>query len=536
MSSNELLDLALPPLREHQQFIIDQVGADRDVPTVVQAVTGSGKTRAFLEIARVWRDMRRSVLILTHRKAIFEQLEDVMNSQRMHFGKIADGHIPNRGSMMQLAMAKTLAIEISKGRQHNFDLVIVDEAHVQVNGQTLRMLQGMVERGSYVVGFTATPIGVGHFYERLIVGCDSKEGRRSGAIIPAVCYNVQEPDRRFVKKVRVKDTDDAPTELSNGMEYLQQIVGRVFDHWLQVNPDRKPTVAFAPGVAESLWLAQQFEKKGVAACHMDGERTYFRGQTYSTDSVRGEYLDMIRDSEIELTSNRFVLREGVDAPNIYCCLLCTRFSAESAYLQAVGRVLRSHHTMHEVIICDHGGNFSEFGSPNAVRQWSLNDTNESRAYLRHQAKREDREPEMITCPRCSTPRYTGNACKSCGYIHSGLSRPIVQRDGTLIRVDHRQHAPRKKATGDVAKNMWIRSFYGAEKSGATYRKAMANFRYNMHQTHNQSVWPDPSWPGMPKHLIDHCSRVQDVRTDRIVDGHTLKRRKTRGGKRTGRKR
>ena len=72
---------------------------------------------------------------------------------------------------------------------------------------------------------------------------------------------------------------------------------------------------FAPGVPESKWFVEQFERRGVKARHIDGD---------TPDEVRNEILDRHREGDVKVISSYGVLREGADLPWATMSLLSPR--------------------------------------------------------------------------------------------------------------------------------------------------------------------------------------------------------------------
>src|SRR5690606_19790965 len=113
--------------------------------------------------------------------------------------------------------------------------------------------------------------------------------------------------------------------------------------WCELNPDRLPTILFAPGVKESIWFAEQFHSKGIRAAHIDGDDIWIDGEYYTSNhQLREEIRKMSESGELPLVTNRFVLREGIDWPFLAHGIFATVFGSLASYLQSGGRLLRNH--------------------------------------------------------------------------------------------------------------------------------------------------------------------------------------------------
>ena len=95
---------------------------------------------------------------------------------------------------------------------------------------------------------------------------------------------------------------------------------------------------------------------------------YIDGEEYASDPLkRAEVIDKLRAGDIKVICNRYVMREGIDIPELYHIILATPIGSLSSYVQVVGRALRNHPSLDKVIVQDHAGNFWRHGSANANR-------------------------------------------------------------------------------------------------------------------------------------------------------------------------
>src|SRR5690606_27352508 len=89
-----------------------------------------------------------------------------------------------------------------------------------------------------------------------------------------------------------------------------------------------------------------------------------------TNAIWEDIKGQLVDGRIHGISCRFKLREGVDIPEVYYCILATPIGSLASYVQTVGRALRrSDITPSQICIADHGGNYLRHGSPNVDRPW-----------------------------------------------------------------------------------------------------------------------------------------------------------------------
>jgi hypothetical protein len=136
---------------------------------------------------------------------------------------------------------------------------------------------------------------------------------KCGALIPCHHFGPDEPDLHKFKKFQVgKDL----SERDNRAAMMRpDIFGRVWTWFEKLNPEHKPTILFGPDLQGSIWFAEQFWAKGVSAAHIDSENIWVNGTWHrSSREAREDVLAGSKERRIVVLCNRFVLREGINAP------------------------------------------------------------------------------------------------------------------------------------------------------------------------------------------------------------------------------
>jgi superfamily II DNA or RNA helicase len=377
----------------------------------------------------------------------------------------------------------------------------------------LRILQEHERQGAILVGVTATPLGLGGVYDELVVAGRTSDLRACGALVPCIHYGPDEPDLRHIVRVPLgvdlSEKDNRKAIMTPG------IFGRVIHWYRRINPEQKPTILFAPGVPESIWFCEQFRKEKISCAHIDGKEVWIDGKTYpSTGPLRKEILDGSREKRFAVVANRFVLREGIDAPWLEHGIFATVFGSLQSYLQSGGRLLRANPGIKRVTLQDHGGNWWRHGSLNADREWRLGLTDRACAGEREDSftyPKTETPSEPLRCPRCSCI-LTRLRCL-CGWeAQSGQkSRPVIQADGNLKEMTGDIFKPRRISSSPDGPAIWREMYFRARspKWNATFKQAEAMYYYE------QGVWPDRRWPLMPKADHDFYRKVQDVTSEKL---------------------
>lgn len=474
--------------------------------------TGMGKSVIACDLIRGWLDDGLKVSLYTNRKLLVAQLSDTLNVAGFDFGIRAADHYPELHHALQISSIQTENSRVLKSKKwaiHPAERVVIDEGHL-MRGDSMQKLVGQhVDMGATIVYLTATPIAMGDVTDLLIPAGTNSEGRACGALVPCLHYGPDEPDLKLIGKVNVGED---LTEGQNRKAIMTPtILGRVLHWYRKLNPEGRPTILFAPGVGESLWFAEQFKKEGIKAAHIDGEEVWIDGRTYRSDqNVRDEVLDGSRAGGIQVLCNRFVLREGIDAPWLAHGIFATVFGSLQSYLQSGGRLLRSHPSLDSVTLQDHGGNWHRHGSLNADRTWDMNWSATMVSGVREERLKNKQENEPVRCPKCGL--ILASLRCPCGFVidPARKSRPVIQADGTI-----------KQHYGDIFKKLitqmkedtlklWTRSYFAAKNGGKSFRAAIGWF-YQRH-----GYFPPETLPLMPRDPMDLFLPVKDVPQERLV--------------------
>lgn len=504
----------------HQQYAIDEVPRLIDLGhrrICVTAPTGAGKSFIICCLIEWAVENNWLVALYTNRKLLIEQLRRTLSSRGITYGVRASGHPDERNLQVQISSLPTERARVLNSQKwvvHGHGervLAIVDEAHLNKSDTAQAILQMHQDHGGVHVGFTATPIDLGHLYDNLVVAGTPSELRRCGALVPAYHFGPDEPDMKNFKQ-NVKTGEYSEGDIKKAI-MTKCIFGRVMEYYERINQERRPTILFGPGVKESIWFAEQFHKEGVRAAHIDGNGIWVDGE-YQRASIgeRDEILKRVANGEIKVLCNRFVAREGLDIPELSHAILATVFGSLQSYLQSVGRILRACLGKDKATIQDHGGHWHRHGSVNMDRHWELDITENIIHGERVDDFREKKQAEPIMCSECGLIRSSGPVCPQCGHESTKRSRIVIQQDGTLHEHTGDIYKPRRVLMKHNTQKLWESTYYRAKKSrnGMTFRQAEGLFVYENH------YWPPRDLPFMPKNNRDWFRKVKDVPREELT--------------------
>lgn len=510
MSSDMWDQLQQRGVQAVQQAILD--GLRR---IVLSSPTGSGKTRMACMMVEQWLEEGHKVSIYTRRKMLVDQLGAVLNKRGIDFGTRAAGHKPDDFMPVQICSFQTEEARVYKQQRWSLfpsSRVLVDEVHDCTGPVGAKIIDHYSMEGASVVGLSATPLSLGDIFDVLIQAGTNSELRACGALVPAIHYAPDEPDMKQHKALQAGKLPTEP-EVKKIMR-PNLLFGSVEKNLRLLNPELKPTILFAAGVAESLWFAEELTKAGIPSAHIDGDSVWVGGKLYRADQkAREAVMSGSSDGTIRAICNRFVLREGVDAPWLCHGVFATVFGSLQSYLQSGGRLLRSDGQLQSVTIQDHGGNWWRHGSLNADRHWKLEWTGDIERAIREDAQRAKQLPQPGLCPKCGMVLFRAN-CR-CGWTSTvwKRSKQVMQTDGQLREQAGDMFKPRREYKRPDGPKRW-KSIYWAARSkkwNATFREAFYLFAKK-----NYWSWPSRSWPLMPLDELDTFRKVSDVPYERLI--------------------
>jgi superfamily II DNA or RNA helicase len=482
--------------------------------------TGGGKSLIMFD--RI-ADTGLSTTVYTDRRMLLSQIRDGMERHGIDHGLRVAGEDTRLLDDVQLCMVQTEASRSLKSKHrevHAARQVLIDEVHKN-SGDTMQALLAEHRRlvpDSVMIGFTATPLGIGHLCDHLVVAGTNSELRAIGALVPSYHYGPDEPDVNLVGKVVIGE-GECGIPNAKRMAYAMRVFGRVVEQYNILNPDRRPTILFAPGVAESKWLCESLNRAGITAAHIDGESVVMDGETLdNSDDVRAELRRRCEYGEVNVVCNRFVLREGIDWPFVSHGIFATIFGSLTSYIQAGGRLLRACDGKDRATLQDHGGNWWRHGSLNADREWDLTWTDRIAAGVREKRIREGKEPEPIVCQQCGKCRLSGAVCHDCGYRANGKSRPVLQADGSLREMRGDIFRARRTAVKtQKLEDAWRHRCDAIARSkkdtvrNMTFAQLEATFARE-----NKWLWPPRDMRGMPVNDADWFRPIREVPMQALI--------------------
>lgn len=469
---------------DHQDRIhklCQQMWSERCSRWCVVAPCGAGKTRMICRIIAGAVSRGLKVAIYSCRIQNTQQLMDMLDDAGIQYGTVAAAYRGKRDITAPVQVCQLQTVVRASGAIPNADIVIVDEAHQQVS-RSARFMFDLHERAGCkaIIGYTATPVNLAGAYNKILPGptfaelLECKAHLPARVFVPDVPRAVHDNDTSVLK---VQSSGELSSRIDAQINNYEEIHGRVYDKWRELNPDALPAVLFAPDVQAARGYVNKFAAKGVRTASIDSNsvvicRKDFRGVDIykASPEARQDVIEGSKDGTFKIVHNRFILRESVNMPWLFHAIICSTMTGLSTYLQSVGRVLRYWPHYDHVIIQDHSGSFDRHGMPNEDRLWALGATNNSM----HQEYKKRRKPpaEVSSCIKCGRESMTGSVCLSCKEpLRTGV-RMVRERDGSLVEVTIKAKKKRAESFERILRNT-LYQFKHSQKGQGTVQQAYA---------------------------------------------------------------
>lgn len=380
------------------------------------AATGFGKTITFVDIVHDALNKKRTVLILTESRKIYDQI----SSEFPSFLMIAKGKKYNfiKKGGVNIAMAQTLRRRSNLIQQFkelgNELLVIVDEAHI---GTTASVVRELRHSGNYGLGFTATPDGtkskhIPELYESIVIGSQPYELIQLGYLSKYYHFEKQSVD---ISNLRMKGGEFTEESQEEAFDAKGLFGGFIEDIKKQTF---KKCMIFVSSIKSAEHHALELRNVGyrVAVVHS--------GNKESQDDLK-HYEDLKSGIDICVSVN--MVTAGYDFPSMDLGIIRRSTTSLALYNQMVGRMARISPNKERFTILDYGGNASRHGAWNSFIDWSE----------LFKGKPPKTNLEMIggirLCEECGYAMEQAiRKCPECG--HEKAVEQIEEVDGVLVDV------------------------------------------------------------------------------------------------------
>lgn len=254
-------------------------------------------------------------MAIVPRKSLVSQAIAELEPWGLDVGAIAGNFPESRRSQVQVATYQSLATRDVSWLKP--DTTILDEVHLSAFPKSVTDFFPVlgIKRKSRAIGVTATPrrldkstsLGQYFDYRNMIFAPSIAQLIDMGYLVRPM-YNI------------------CPNAVSGRMVYDPDYVLSVYE-----GCDRRPSIVFAPNVAQARATLNTFLEAGIAAELITGS---------TSGGVRKSAFSRFKSEELPVLINCAVLREGIDLPVATNLFMGIDPDSHSSYVQAIGRVLR----------------------------------------------------------------------------------------------------------------------------------------------------------------------------------------------------
>lgn len=441
------LQSVIVALRDYQEDFVAKVRARfaaKIMAVLLVAATGAGKTVVFSFIARSAASKGNRVLILAHRDTLIKQASRKLADYGVQHGIIMAGFTPNRLRKVQVASVQTLIRRLKQYKGDEFDLIVIDEAHLSAAKSYLDIAKHFPK--ARILGVTGSPIRLdgkglgresGGLFDEIVMGITIRQLIEQGYLVRPVVYAAPiKVDLSDVKKVG----GDYDTDALAAVMDKPKITGSAIDNWKRICPG-VPAVAWCANVSHAQHVAEEFNAAGIPALMLSGE---------STSEERDRALKRLEDGSLKIITFAMLLVEGVDCPAIGAVILLRPTMSLSSYLQVIGRGLRTIYAKgfdldapegrfaaiaagpkgDRCFVLDHAGMTLKHGFADEDREWSLEGVPKAKG----KKKEKEKTLDLAQCPKCYLVHEPGPTCPGCGHVYEAKVRKLEYAEGDLEEV------------------------------------------------------------------------------------------------------
>jgi superfamily II DNA or RNA helicase len=207
---------------------------------------------------------------------------------------------------------------------------VIDEFH-HAAAPTYRRLLGHFEP-RFLLGLTATPDRTDQSDilslcdDNLVFTRDLFAGIEAGLLAPFHYYGIWDESVDY-REIPWRNGRFDPEQLSNKLATLAR-ARHALKQWRSRSQQR--TLAFCVSIRHAEYMAEQFQREGIAAAAVYG----------GSDLSRGEALQRLTDGRLQVIFSVDLFSEGVDLPTIDTILMLRPTESKILFLQQLGRGLR----------------------------------------------------------------------------------------------------------------------------------------------------------------------------------------------------
>ncbi len=366
---------------------------------ILQAATGSGKTKIFTRIAKSASNKGKRVLILTDRAELLSQAGGSLTDDNLSVSYIIAGSKKvSQDHNVFVAMSQTLKrrikLEYWIDFLQSFNLLIIDECH---KCEFNYIFLSQIFDKKHVIGFTATVCRSGKMrqlgldYEAIIETMPIKELIADEYLVNDDYYGLESPDMSGVEYDRLTG-DYKEKSMFNKYNSPKTYAGAIKAYKKYV-PETK-AITFCVNIEHTIRTCIEFNNAGIkskflvskvnkpkypenensAKISQYNERmkvyNLYQGNIHLTGK-RQDILSEFRNNKFLNMCNAGILTTGYDEPGLITGIILRATLSKTLWFQMIGRLSRIFEGKTHFNILDFGENQKRHGAYTSSQCWSL---------------------------------------------------------------------------------------------------------------------------------------------------------------------
>lgn len=355
-------------LRDYQEDMIIGLSESKSKRTIMQLETGTGKTVVFMAyVILKWLDDEKRALIIVGSEELLEQaiVTAKMIKPDIDIGRFI-GSIRDYDAQIVVASLQTIKnLPNLITMDDDFERIVYDEAHHATSRTSRRVFYRYGVCDLDTAGYDNVElISPNISHERELIGVTATPERTDETPLGMIFHDRIDgpPIEWFITQGYLCDlkfiTVDTGVDLSDVRSYIGDFsesdlakkliksgylneISRVIDEYAG---DRKSIILYVPNVATAKIACMSLQDDGIESDYVIGAER----------ARRSSVIDKFKNREIRVLVNCLVLKEGFDAPNADCILLCRPTKSPLLLKQIVGRLTRPYEGKDKGLFIDLG--------------------------------------------------------------------------------------------------------------------------------------------------------------------------------------
>lgn len=286
---------------------------------------GLGKTKISCDMIKMAVANKKRVLFIAHRFELIDQAANKFREEGLDVGIIMAGFKEERHKAVQVASIQTL----NRRDLPKADIVIIDEAHLSISKEYLKVLRRYEEDGSFFVGLSASPFRTNK-KESLSIFWDShyrpitvSQAINEGFVCQSKVFACAKISTDGIKKT---NGDFSETELMKFFDVDQVYTNLINNYHTHIGKDK--TIVFCVNRDHSKKTCDALLSAGYRAVHIDAE---------TPKALRIKIIKDFKEGLYDVITNVDILTSGFDCPDVKAIVLALATTSRARYLQASGR-------------------------------------------------------------------------------------------------------------------------------------------------------------------------------------------------------